>query len=144
MRQEVKQIIDEEEYTFYQMNPEDSLKLLTKLAKMLGISIGKALSGSPGDSLESALDTNLDVGKLIGGIAERLDEDEVMIIVKMSLSQVMHSGKGELSKPTVFNEVFKGKIAHMLKVVTAALKVEYSDFFGGSLDLKELIGKVKG
>jgi hypothetical protein len=143
MREEVKKKIDDEEYTFFQMNPEDSLRLLTKLTKLLGMSMGKALTGNGINSMEDTLDTNIDIGALIEGIANRLDEDEVMNIVKMSLSQVIHTGQGEISKPQVFNNIFKGRIAHMLKVVSSALQVEYSDFFGGSLDIRGLIDKVK-
>jgi hypothetical protein len=141
MKQEQTHTIDEEKYTFYQMNPEESLRLLTKLAKLLGMSMGKALSGNNVDSMETVLGTNIDVGTLIEGIAGRLDEDEVMNIVKMSLSQVTHAGQGEVS--SAFNDLFKGRIGHMLKVVAMSLKVEYSDFFGGSLDLKGLVDKVK-
>ena len=145
MREKVIQRIDEEEYTFYQMNPEDSLRLLTKLARLAGVSIGKALIGnSVEESLEDTIDKSINIGTLIENIASRLDEDEVMQIVKMSLSQVTHSGEGEVSKIQVFNSIFKGRIAHMLKVVAAALKVEYSDFFVEGLDIKGLINQVKG
>lgn len=137
MREEIKHKIDDEEYTFFQMNPIDSLKLLTKLTRLAGISIGKSLTGEKAESI----DTNLDVGTLIENIASRLDEDEVIEIVKTSLSQVIHSGEGELSKETAFNKVFGGRIDHLLRVVGMALKVEYSAFFGGGLDIRGLVKK---
>ena len=43
------------------------------------------------------------------------------------LSQVLHAGQGEISKQ--FDAHFAGRLPHLFKVLTKALRVEYGRFF---------------
>ena len=136
-KEEIREI-DKEKYTFYRLPPRESLKVLTKITKILGGAAGKAVSSAT--SSKNLLD-KIDAGSIIGGIADRLDEDEVMQIVDTMLSTVVHTGEGEVSK--AFDTLFQGRITHLLKVLKVALEVEYQDFFGVESGLKNIITKAK-
>jgi len=125
-REAVEKDIDGEVYTFYQMKPRKSLKVLVKIFKLVGASIGKAAEGMAGKETESILD--IDIGAIMGLLADRLDETETEQVIDLLLEQVHHKGKGEVSK--AFDDLFTGRMSHLLKVAGAAMEVEYADFFG--------------
>lgn len=127
-REAVEKTIDEEVYTFHQMKPRKSLKVLIKLFKLIGASIGKAAEGMQNKDVESILDIDIDIGAIMGLLADRLDETETEQIIDLMLEQVAHKGKGEVSN--AFDDLFTGRMSHLLKVVGAAMEVEYADFFG--------------
>ncbi|MEW5803911.1 MAG: phage tail assembly chaperone [bacterium] len=133
MREPVRKDIDGEQYTFYQLAPKKSLKLLTRILKIIGGPIGTAI-GKDGMSMkaESLFDLDIDLGAVVGHLCRNLDENEVEAIVDSLMSQVFVDGKGEVSK--VFDEHFGGRLPHLFKVVFAALEVEYGSFFDGMLD----------
>jgi len=134
MREPVKKVIDGEQYTFCQLPPKQSLKLLTRILKIIGPALGGVVSGG---NVESILELDIDLGMIVSQLCNRLDENDIEYIVDMLLSQVLHSGKGDLSR--VFDEHFGGRLPHLFKVVAAALEVEYGDFFGGKLDFEKLL-----
>ena len=134
MREPVKKTIDGEQYTFCQLPARKNMKLLTRILKIVGPALGGAVSG--GD-VESIMDLDIDPGAIISQLCSRLDENEVEYIIDSLLSQVLCAGKGEVSK--VFDQHFGGRLPHMFKVVAAALEVEYGDFFGGKLDIGNLL-----
>lgn len=129
MREPVKKTIDGEEYIFCQLPPKKSMKLLTRILRIIGPALGVVV----GDKTKIDDIANLDIkpGMIVSELCSRLDENEVEHIVDTLLSQVHHCGKGELSK--VFDEHFGGRLPHLFNVVFAALEVEYSDFFDGKL-----------
>lgn len=133
MREPVKKVIDGEQYTFCQLPPKKSLKLLTRILKIIGAPIGAAIGtwdgAGPAEDVENILDREIDLGAVVRQLCDRLDENDVEYIVDMLLSQVLHAGKGEVSK--VFDEHFGGRLTHLFKVIFAALEVEYADFFDG-------------
>ncbi len=139
MREPVRKIIDGEQYTFCQLPPKKSLKLLTRILKIIGPALGGVVKDAGNISegnIESILDLDIDPGMIVSQLCSRLDENDVEYIIDMLLSQVLHSGKGEVSR--VFDEHFGGRLPHLFRVIAAALEVEYGDFFGGKLDLENL------
>ena len=127
MREPVKKVIGGEEYTFCQLPPKKSLKLLTRILKLIGPALGGAMS-EDGDA-KNIMD--LDLGMVVSQLCARLDENEIEYIIDMLLSQVLHSGKGNLAQ--VFDQHFAGRLPHLFNVLGAALEVEYNDFFDGKI-----------
>ena len=134
MREPVKKVIDGEEYTFCLLPPKQSIRLLTRILKIVGPALGGAVSG--GD-IESIMDADIDTGMIISQLCSRLDENDVEHIIDALLSQVIHKGSGDLSR--VFDQHFAGRLPHLFKVVGVALEVQYGDFFAGKLDIGSLL-----
>lgn len=136
MREPVKKTIDGEQYTFYQMNPRKSLKLMTRILKLIGAPVGTAFGGH--EKTKSVFDQDINIGVIVEKLCDRLDENEVEYIIDQLLSQVTVAGKGEISK--VFDEHFAGRLPHLFKVVFACLEVEYGDFLAGLSGLTKSLG----
>ena len=133
-RSKIEKTIDETEYTIYQRNATESLKLLTNLVKLFGVPLSKALDvGSledikgllPSEDGEDGEGSKIDISSLVSSLAERLDDDKVVKLVKTILSQTMQGGK-EADKH--FDDIFSGRLKHLLSVVIEVLKVEYTAF----------------
>jgi hypothetical protein len=129
MREPVRKVIDGEEYTFCQLPVKQSIRLLTRIIKFIGPSLG---IGIHGEGIRSIADIEIDPGAIISNLCSRIDEQEIEYIIDALLSQVLHNGKGNLQQ--VFDAHFGGRIPHLFKVVAAALEVNYGDFLGGVLE----------
>ena len=82
-RDVTEKTIDGEDYIITQFGATKSMKVLTRLTKIVGEPIGKVAGGiEPG---KSVLDQNLDgqmIGAAIKALADNLDEDVVITTVK--------------------------------------------------------------
>ena len=141
MRNPVEVMIDNEQYTFCQMPPKRSLRLMTKIIRIVGAPLGAALNGIKADQVDIAalLEADLDFSMIVTALCDRLDENEVEAIVDELLSQVLHAGQGEVSKK--FDVIFAGRLPHLFKVVGQALKVEYGDFLADVPDLRAMLAR---
>ena len=141
MRNPVEVMINNEQYTFCQMPPKRSLRLMTKIIRIVGAPLGAALNGIKADQVDIAalLEADLDFSMIVTALCDRLDENEVEAIVDELLSQVLHAGQGEVSKQ--FDVIFAGRLPHLFKVVGQALKVEYGDFLADVPDLRAMLAR---
>jgi len=141
MRNPVEATIDGEQYTFHQLPAKRSLKLLTRLMRIAGPTIGAALDGikSGRMDIKAVMDAEIDFSSIVTALCDRLDENEVEAIVDELLSQVLHAGQGEISQK--FDAHFAGRLPHLFKVLTKALKVEYGDFLADMPDLSAVAAK---
>jgi hypothetical protein len=113
--------IDGVTYLFGHLGMKQNIKLLTKLIKLVGAPAMKA-KGTGEDYFMDA------IGVLMAG----LDEDNILNIVRESLSEVVALGEsapnGKLSEH--FDTYFRTYgIVHLFKVVKQSLEVLYGDFF---------------
>jgi len=141
-KQIVKKEIDGAKFTFYYLIPRISTKLLIRLIKIIGPSFGKAFPDSD-VKLKDIADIDIQIGPAVDALICRFDEDEVQDIIDILLATVLHEGQGNLGEEAARNELFTGNLSFMFKVVGAALEVQYTDFFGGKLELKNIIQKTK-
>lgn len=138
MKEPVKKTIDGEQYTICLLPASQGWNLLIKILRFLGAPIGLGISNNLSvDMTVSDIFKEINIGKVIAELCSRLNEEEADCIVKTLFSQVMVKNKGNLSD--VFEEHFAGRYLHMLKVVGASLEVNYGDFFGGKLDLQNIL-----
>ena len=128
MRENQTKTIDGEEYTFYQLGAVASNKLLWRLKRIVGPSLAALFNNANGEGLDALLNSDIDYEEILNGFYERATEAEVDYVTQKLLSQVCHSGDGEISK--CIDSHFKGRLSLMYKVLWEALKHEYSDFLG--------------
>lgn len=130
-RQEVKKTIDGTEYTIRQRDATKSLKLFTSLVKLFGVPLSKALDVESLEDIKGLLPTEgeegskIDISGLVSSLADRLDEEGVVKLVKRILEQTMQGG---LEADKHFDNIFSGRLRHLLSVIIEVLKVEYTAF----------------
>jgi len=134
MRTPVELTIDGEQYTFCQLPPKRSLKLLTRIMRIVGGPLGASFKGG-----KPALDADIDLSVVVTALCDRLDENEVEAIVDELLSQVICAGRGEISRQ--FDAHFAGRLPHLFKVLGQAIRVEYGDFLAGLPDLGAVLAR---
>jgi hypothetical protein len=124
--------IDGHNYEFYQLGAVKSLKILTRILKIIGEPIGLITGeATVKDFLKTELNSDI-LGKALKALTDKLDEELVVNTIKELLEPVLCDGKR-----IQFDLHFQGRIGHLLKVVKAALEVNYKDFFGVSQSLLE-------
>jgi hypothetical protein len=124
-RELVQRTINGHVYEIGSLDPFKALAIFTKLTKLLAPSAPQlmALAKTAGANGGGNLDL---FGQVIGAIAERLDEDDVVKTAQTLLSQVLVDGRQ--LKPAVD---FAGDVPTMIEVLAAVVEVE----FGGFLQL---------
>jgi len=125
-RKPIEKDIDVEKYTFYQMPPRQSLKLLLRIGKIIAPSVANL---GELKNLKSVFNSKIDINKVISVLCDRMDVDEVDSIIQDLLSQAICKGKGQVSQN--FDEIFGGRLPHLFQVIKVAMEVEYGDFFSG-------------
>lgn len=146
MRGKVIKEIDGKTYEIWHLPTEQAIKMLTKLTKLIGEPLGKSIGGLTSNS-GSILDAQINydfIGAGIGLLANKLDEDEVLGIVKTMLKYVNKKNeKGGFIEVNLEID-FQGEIMHLLNVVRASLEHNFSDFFAGIKSrLKEVLPTLK-
>lgn len=126
--------IDGEVYEFYQLSPRKAVKILTRLLRIIGKPVGKAVGNVEGSVMDLELSGAV-MGEIVASLTDKLDEDVVLDTIEQLLEPVMCDGK-QVGKQ--FETHFAGRIGHLMKVVWAALEVNYSDFFDGGFGLGSL------
>ena len=146
MRGNVVKEIDGSTYEIWHLPTEPAIKMLTKLTKIIGAPVGKAVSGLTSSS-GSILDANVGfdfIGAAIGMLTNKLDEDEVLGIIKTMLAYVNKKNEKGGFVGVSLDVDFQGRIMHLLNVVRAALEHNFSDFFAGiKSSLREVLPALK-
>lgn len=146
MRGNVVKEIDGQTYEIWHLPTEQAIKMLTKLTRIVGEPIGKAVSGLKSDNgsiLEADVDFDF-IGEAIGILTNKLDEDEILGIVKTMLAYVNKKNEKSGFVGVSLEIDFQGKIMHLLNVIRAALEHNFSDFFAGiKFSLKEVLPALK-
>lgn len=141
MREELGKTIDDKEYRFLQMVPEDAVRVSLRLMKIAGLQVGGALGAlklEPGGAAAKG-DFDLDMkllGVSIGKMFQQINEEETIDTMKKMLTSVLFNG----TPLKMDHSNFQGKTLHLFKVVTESGRVNFSDFFAGS---SGIVGKLK-
>tara|TARA_R110002012_G_scaffold265589_1_gene448995 strand:+ start:46 stop:483 length:438 start_codon:yes stop_codon:yes gene_type:complete len=125
--------IDGHSVEIYQLPVPISLKVMTRLLKILGKPLGAIVghSGINGKQVvEKVLDSKINLELVMGHLADGFDEDIVISTIEMFLPYMHIDGK-QVKSLESFDDL---GIGVLLKSITAALRVNYNDFFGGLLD----------
>lgn len=122
MRHTHKQEIDGIEWTVTEFSATEGLKLLTGLTKLCGGPVARAFEAATSNGLDSVVDFGL-LGSAASELAARLDEDEVIGLVKRLLASTL--ANGEEAGGRRFDIVFQGKYLTLFKVIGFVLEANY-------------------
>lgn len=150
MRQFIPFEVDNVQYQMLHLPVSKSVKVLTRLTKIVSDPLGKALSAIKSEDPEkSIIDQELDMdllGNAITALADRLDEGMVWNTILELLSTVEkindHGGYTKIN-PEID---FQGQPGHLMKVVGKSITINYSDFLDsvlGGLDAIKLVTRPK-
>ena len=144
-REIVKKTIDGRSYRFGRVSPMKSIKLLVKLARMIGGSLNDSVKGI--SDVKDVLGSDIDIGTIVANLAEKLTEDKFQEISLEILQQTQcldEDNGGLIEDEGKFNFVFaKVDIGHIFEVMKEALTVEYGSFFVERLGLSKVFKKVR-
>lgn len=122
--------IDGTEYTIYQMNPSQSIRILVKLLKLAGGSLA-SIQGKDGLNED-------DIATLVlGGLMNNIDEESALSIIKALASHCYVDTNRALN----FETHFQGRLGHLMKLCKECLLVQYRDFGDALTDLVPVFSK---
>ena len=107
--------IDGKTYTVSPFVGEESVKIWTRLVKLLGPSFGSW--------------SDVGMGAAVTKLCELLDENDFSAFVIRLLKSTRQNGT--LIDRNVFNVVFAGELAHLFNVLAFVVEVNYGDFYKG-------------
>ena len=119
------------EYQIYYMPPKKAIKILSRLLKIVGKGISGALSTANTETTtEKFFDQEINIGGLVEGLIERLDENSVLSLIDELLVHVeIDNGEGNFRKIN-FEQDFHRKLADLFLVLKEVIVINYADFFG--------------
>jgi len=119
-------------YEFGNWEPELGMRMLTRLIKICGEPLAKAIIGMGAEAASKGLDAEIDntkkmelIGAALGALAMNLEEETVVKFVKDSFTEAYVDGKPLSS---VWKAHFMGRPGLMLQVVRHQLQHQLSDF----------------
>lgn len=128
----IQRKVDGKLYEFQIFGAKHALKTLTKLTKIIGEPLTLAFTalgvGDKDNKGKGLLDRKIDgvmLGVAVKALTTRMDEDEVLDLIEEL------AGKDNLlcdGKKVIFDSHYEGKLGHLMRVVGAALEVQYGDF----------------
>lgn len=138
-------VIDGQKYEIGQFPGHKAMPLFVKVSRKIAPMVGglRALSGDDGKTLTREQILESDLGELVEvllpcliEVLESLDDGQMMPILEQILSMVRYQGPEmdaeELGAPGAVNVDlhYTGYPLHMIKVVIATLRHNYTDFLG--------------
>lgn len=124
--------IDGHRVTVTQWPARKALAIKLRLARAVGPGLGELISGIDSKDIGSALDSNIDLSKLVPAIEKLLgglDESTFMALTDSLMSNVRVDDV-EMNNQNNFNEVFTAHLETFYKVIWFVLEVNYGSFFG--------------
>lgn len=150
IREPVTKVVDDKKYTFYYLKPSIATILFTKIIKIIGpslLELFKHIDLKDENKNINLFDidlSNIDIGKAGSLLFDKLDGNDLLRMITTLMEQVNCVGVGNAA--IYFDQIFTGRIGHLRKVVTAALGVQYADFFGGKdgeVDPSKIVAETK-
>lgn len=123
----IQKEIDGKTYEFQKFGAKQSLKVLLRIAKMVG-KPAVAAFGSVKKSEGSILDQDIDGGIIamaVGSLVENMDTNETLDLIEelTGKDKVLCDGK------KIHWDSHYADLEHLFKVLKAALEVQYGNFF---------------
>jgi len=113
--------IGDSEYMIMVLPPTRAIKLLTKLAKIIGEPMSTLTAGKQGeDGQVSGVDM---LPKAVSLLMQNLDEQASINLIKEMMTCVTVDNKS-----VNFEKQFHGKLGELMKVCKEVLEVNYADF----------------
>lgn len=128
-----KETIDGLEITVTQFAALRQAKLLARLGRTLGPTVGLAARSATGENPDKLLAEvmSMDLGGVIAMVFDRLVDTELegLITATLAGTSVIHNEKKvDLSDKSSIDAVFSGRLVTLFKVMVFAIKVNFADF----------------
>jgi hypothetical protein len=135
--------IDGDSYKIQCFQTSRSLKVLTRLIKMVLGPAAAAAFTTGGGKLSEILDKELDKGisDAIVRLADRLDEKEVLALFLDFASCAFPEVGSAGSCADDFETRFAGRLMHLIKLSVEVVRHNYEDFFGEGSALRSFVQK---
>ena len=144
--------IDGHTYHITMLPGTRSWKLMLRITKILGPSLGKvvdtilqSVKGKKGltgrDVMQSLMSLKLStnfIGEVVEALCNRMEEDEVEFVIN-ELRSVCFAGNKRMDDDTHFDAHFMGRPWAIMKWLGWALRIQYSDFSSGSANAAEQV-----
>lgn len=135
MREAKRKTIDGTTYSITPLNPMKSAKILVRLTKALGPSVGMLVDAFKGSDKASVMD--MDIGEPISKAIQHLDMSDSefenlfnSLWVSECISFAKEGDDNFMRVKSVDMHFASFNIAHMFKVLAFILEVNYGDFLG--------------
>lgn len=143
MRERQETVIDGDRYSVEMLTATPAWKLLLKLSKIVGPSIGQIVDASQAAASggKSLLEANIGdavFGEAVRSLMERMDEAAVESIIKelSGKCEVDVGGQGRsIPLSSCFELHFQGRMGALMKWLVFAVKAQYSDFLGALMSV---------
>jgi len=126
--------VDGKRYKVTQLPFTESLKLFTRLTKVLGPALSEALSKAPqilnlGDDMSQAAPA---LSAAVGSLAQTMTADDLDSTFRTLAAKTLANTGDDKWVPLdkIMEAHFGGELPHALKWLMAALKVNYGNFLG--------------
>lgn len=123
----VTETIDGESYTFQYLNTSDALEIAGEVAQKLIPVLGK-LAGTGNADTDLA---DLKIEQVAGALAASLEPKRMQELIKKLCTVVFKNPGGVIN----FEEDFRGRPGHALKVARKSFEVNCGDFFESAASL---------
>lgn len=128
MKELATKIVDGESYEFSQMGAKEALRMLTRLAKIVGKPVALTISSlkkpEGGDFLDTEINMDF-VGSAVEALVQNLEQNEVLDIIETLCAKNALCNGAKI----IFNSHYESRLGHLFKVLWAALEVQYGNFF---------------
>ncbi len=124
--------LDGKKYIATQYSATFGLKLLTRLAKIAGKSLGILMAQDMKEKVTPTL-----IAMLLEAVTGQIDDDGIVILandVLTTTERIQDDGK---HRKLIFDIDFAGEYGHLFKLLKEVLSFQYGDFFGEAAAIKE-------
>lgn len=129
------------DYELHKFPVKESFKILIKLLKYIGGGVGEGMKGGDLSSNDKGIGgMKIEVGNMLSGLADRLDDDEAWTLVETILSYVEMKKTGGYAKINIEVD-FEDNFQEIFFVVWEALKFNFSRFLALTSPLLEKVGR---
>jgi len=125
--------VHDKRYELYHMPPKKAIRTLIRLMKLIG---GPAVAGiKEGADKKTVTDAEVDLGKIIEKMMDRLNEADVLNLIEDVLAHVQIERSEGFAAVNLETD-FQGKIGSLFVLLKEAIKHNFSDFLAEGLGLK--------
>lgn len=128
------------DYELFKFPVKESFKILIKLLKYIGGGIGQGMKGDVLDEKKGIGGMSIEVGDILSGLADRLDDDEAWELVKTILGFVHMKKEKGYAKINIEVD-FQDNFQEIFFVVWEALKFNFSRFLALTSPLLAKVGR---
>ena len=128
-------------YEVFKFPVKESFKILIKLLKYIGGGVGQGMKGGDLSGNDKGVGgMQIEVGDMLSGLADRLDDEEAWTLVETILTYIHMKKEGGYAKINIELD-FQDNFQEIFFVVWESLKFNFSRFLALTSPLLEKVGR---